>query len=102
MKFGDLLPLSGRHAGVSETVSTATSAEEMGFDSVCFYDLQLSCGCAYRQNVVCGNIKDIDLNKALVFCEVLTTISYIAARTSRITIPIVQMSCNVAIRIERY
>ena len=86
MKFGVLLPLSGPHTGVSEIVSTAVKAEEMGFDSAWSYDLQLSGGPAYRQHVVCGSIEDVDPNKPPVFYEPLTTLSYIAAKTSRITI----------------
>ena len=86
MKFGVLLPLSGPHASVSGIVSTATNAEEMGLDSVWSYDLQLSGGTAYREHVVCGSIEDVDSSKPPVFYEPLTTLAYVAARTTRITI----------------
>ncbi|MHB8566357.1 MAG: LLM class flavin-dependent oxidoreductase [Nitrososphaerales archaeon] len=86
MKFGILLPLSGPHGGVSEILSTALHAEEMDFDSVWSYDLQLSGGAAYRQHVVCGSIEDIDPKKPPVFYEPLTTLAYIAAKTTRISI----------------
>ena len=86
MKFGVLLPLSGPHSGVSEIISTATTAEDFGFDSVWSYDLQFSGGQAYTQHVVCGSIEEVDPNKPPVFYEPLTTLSFIAAKTSRINI----------------
>jgi len=86
MKFGVLLPLSGPHGGVSEILSTALHAEELGFDSVWSYDLQLSGGTAYRQHVVCGSIEDVDPSKPPVFYEPLTTLAYVAAKTTRIEI----------------
>ncbi|MGI0092068.1 MAG: LLM class flavin-dependent oxidoreductase, partial [Nitrososphaerales archaeon] len=86
MKFGVLLPLSGPHAGIKEIVSTAVTAEELGYDSVWSYDLQLSGGEAYRRHVVCGSLEDVNPSKEPVFYEPLTTLSYIAAKTEKITI----------------
>lgn len=86
MKFGILLPLSGPHGGIQEIMSTATTAEELGFGSLWSYDLQLSGGTAYRQHVVCGSIEDVDPKKPPVFYEPLTTLAYIAARTTRISL----------------
>lgn len=86
MKFGLLLPLSGPHGGIKEIQSTAMLAEELGFDSVWSYDLQLSGGTAYRQHVVCGAIEDVDPSKPPVFYEPLTSLAFIAAKTTRISI----------------
>ena len=84
MKFGMLLPLSGPYAGVSEIVSTALAAEDNGFDSVWSYDLQLSGTQAYRRHVVFGRVEDINPKNPPIFYEPLTTLSYLAAKTSRI------------------
>lgn len=86
MKFGVLLPLSGPHASVDGIVSTAVKAEEMGYDSVWSYDLQLSGGQAYRQHVVCGSIEDVNPKGEPVFFEPLTTLAYIASKTSKISL----------------
>lgn len=87
MKFGLFLPMSGALARIDEVIKATLAAESLGYDSVWVYDMSLTqTRDNYRNNLVCGSWEDIDPQGDPEFVEPLTTMSALAAVTSKIEI----------------
>lgn len=86
VKFGIRLPVSGPLANPSAIRKAAQAAENLGYDSVWVHDFISWTKAMDRSHVSCGAIDLIDDDTMPVMFETLTTLAYVAAVTSRVTI----------------
>ncbi len=84
MKFGVRLPNSGPLARRDNIVKVADEAERMGFDSVWVHDHILWGTEQHRTHLSAGSAEALDDSQKPNFYESITTLSYLAGRTSRV------------------
>ncbi len=88
MKFGIRLPNSGPLATRKNIVEVADSAERLGFESVWVHDHILWGTEQHRTHLSAGSAEALDESQKPNFYESITTLSYIAGRTSNVKLGI--------------
>src|SRR5580698_10321766 len=84
MKFGVRLPNSGPLANRENIVRVAGEAERLGYHSVWVHDHVLWGSDQHRTHLSAGSAEALTEAQRPNFYESVTTLSYIAGRTSRI------------------
>jgi probable F420-dependent oxidoreductase len=83
-QFGVRLPVAGPLADPSAILRVATEAERLGFDALWVHDYIVWTKELNRTHVSCGSIEVVREDQDPLFFESLTTLSFVAAATSRI------------------
>ena len=84
VSFGVRVPNSGPLASVENIARAATEAEAMGFDSVFVHDHVVWSTAMHRHHISSGAHEALTDDQSADFYESLTTLSYLAALTSRV------------------
>ncbi|WP_163908479.1 LLM class flavin-dependent oxidoreductase [Mycolicibacterium tokaiense] len=80
------MPNSGPLSSVANINRAAVEAEEMGFDSIFLHDHVVWSTEMHRHHISSGAHEALDSDQSADFYEALTTIGYLAAKTSRVRI----------------
>jgi len=80
------VPNSGPLSSVANINRAAVEAEEMGFDSIFLHDHVVWSTEMHRHHISSGAHEALDSDQSADFYEALTTIGYLAAKTSRVRI----------------
>jgi len=88
MKFGIRLPNSGPLATRENMVKVAEEAEKLGFDSIWVHDHILWGTEQHRTHLSAGSAEALDKTQGPNFYESITTLSYIAGRTTNVRLGI--------------
>lgn len=86
VSFGVRVPNSGPLTSVENITRAATEAEEMGFDSIFLHDHVVWSSEMHRHHISSGAHEALSADQSADFFESLTTIGYLAAKTSRVRI----------------
>lgn len=86
ISFGVRVPNSGPLSSVANINRAAVEAEEMGFDSIFLHDHVVWSTEMHRHHISSGAHEALDSDQSADFYEALTTIGYLAAKTSRVRI----------------
>jgi len=86
ISFGVRVPNSGPLTSVANITRAATEAEEMGFDSIFLHDHVVWSSEMHRHHISSGAHEALDEDQSADFFESLTTIGYLAAKTSTVRI----------------
>ncbi len=86
VSFGVRVPNSGPLTSVDNITRAATEAEQMGFDSIFLHDHVVWSGEMHRHHISSGAHEALDEDQAADFFEALTTVGYLAAKTSAVQI----------------
>lgn len=84
IEFGVRVPNSGPLSSVANVVRAATTAEELGFDTVWVHDHVVWSSEMHRHHISSGSHEALSDDQTADFYEALTVLSYLAARTRRI------------------
>ncbi|MHB8565827.1 MAG: LLM class flavin-dependent oxidoreductase [Nitrososphaerales archaeon] len=86
--FGVRLPISGPFAGVDSVASTAKAAESLGYSGVWCHDYITWTKELHNVHISCGSFEALKLGQEPKFFESFSTLAYVSAFTSRITVGI--------------
>jgi probable F420-dependent oxidoreductase len=86
ISFGVRVPNSGPLTSVANITRAATEAEEMGFDSIFLHDHVVWSTEMHRHHISSGAHEALVDDQTADFFEALTTIGYLAAKTSAVRI----------------
>ncbi|WP_163700729.1 LLM class flavin-dependent oxidoreductase [Mycolicibacterium agri] len=86
VSFGVRVPNSGPLSSVANITRAATEAEEMGFDSIFLHDHVVWSTAMHRHHISSGAHEALADDQSADFYEALTTIGYLAAKTSSVRI----------------
>jgi probable F420-dependent oxidoreductase len=86
VSFGVRVPNSGPLASVANISRAAVEAEEMGFDSIFLHDHVVWSNEMHRHHISSGAHEALGDDQSADFYEALTTIGYLAAKTTRVRI----------------
>jgi probable F420-dependent oxidoreductase len=86
VSFGVRVPNSGPLTSVDNITRAATEAEQMGFDSIFLHDHVVWSTAMHRHHISSGAHEALADDQSADFFESLTTIGYLAAKTSRVRI----------------
>lgn len=86
--FGVRLPISGAFSGVDAIASTARNAESFGFSGVWCHDYITWTKELHNVHISCGSYEALKPNQEPKFFESFSTLAYVSALTSRITVGI--------------
>lgn len=84
LSFGVRLPVAGTFARPEAIVRVATAAEELGFEAAWVHDYIVWTRELDRTHISCGSAEAIGEDQLPLFFESLTTLAYVAAKTSAI------------------
>jgi probable F420-dependent oxidoreductase len=84
IEFGVRVPNSGPLSGVANVVRAATTAEQLGFDSVWVHDHVVWSGEMHRHHISSGSSEALGDDQTADFYEALTMLAYLAAKTTTI------------------
>ena len=84
IEFGVRVPNSGPLSSIANIVQVAKAAEQMGFDSVWVHDHVIWSSEMHRHHISSGSAAALGADQTADFYESLTTLGYLAAKTSRI------------------
>jgi probable F420-dependent oxidoreductase len=84
IEFGVRVPNSGPLSSVANVVRAAQTAEQLGFDSVWVHDHVVWSGEMHRHHISSGSTEALGEDQNADFYEALTTLAYLAARTTTI------------------
>jgi len=88
VSFGVRVPNSGPLTSVENIVRAAQESEEMGFDSIFLHDHVVWSSEMHRHHISSGAHEALAEDQSADFYESLTTVGYLAAKTSRVQIGI--------------
>lgn len=88
MKFGVRLPNSGPFASAKNIVEVAEEAERLGYESVWVHDHILWGTEQHKTHLSAGSAEALDESQKPNFYESITTLSYIAGKTSKVRLGI--------------
>jgi probable F420-dependent oxidoreductase len=86
VSFGVRVPNSGPLTSVENVTRAATEAEQMGFDSIFLHDHVVWSSEMHRHHISSGAHEALTDDQPADFFEALTTIGYLAAKTSSVKI----------------
>ncbi|MGI0078828.1 MAG: LLM class flavin-dependent oxidoreductase [Nitrososphaerales archaeon] len=86
--FGVRVPISGPFAGADAISKTAKKAESLGFSGVWCHDYVTWTKELHNVHISCGSLETLRPDQEPKFFESLTTLSYLAGITSRLTLGI--------------
>jgi probable F420-dependent oxidoreductase len=86
VSFGVRVPNSGPLTSVENITRAATEAEQMGFDSIFLHDHVVWSSEMHRHHISSGAHEALADDQSADFFEALTTIAYLAAKTSSVKI----------------
>lgn len=86
ISFGVRVPNSGPLCSVQNITRAAEEAEQMGFDSIFLHDHVVWSSEMHRHHISSGAHEALGDDQSADFYEALTTIGYLAAKTSRVRI----------------
>ncbi len=86
--FGVRLPISGPFAGADSVASTARAAESLGYSGVWCHDYITWTKELHNVHISCGSFEALKPGQAPNFFESFSTLAYVSALTSRITVGI--------------
>jgi probable F420-dependent oxidoreductase len=86
--FGVRLPISGPFAGVDALAKTARRAEALGYSGVWCHDYITWTAELHNVHISCGSFEALRPNQKPNFFESLSTLAYVSAITSRLTLGI--------------
>ncbi|WP_082753839.1 LLM class flavin-dependent oxidoreductase [Mycobacterium sp. NAZ190054] len=86
ISFGVRVPNSGPLASVANITRAAEEAEQMGFDSIFLHDHVVWSSEMHRHHISSGAHEALGDDQSADFYEALTTIGYLAGKTSRVQI----------------
>lgn len=86
IRFGVRVPNSGPLSSVENIVAAARRAEELGFDAVWVHDHVVWSSEMHRHHISSGAHEALADDQTADFYEALTTLGYLAAVTSRVTL----------------
>jgi probable F420-dependent oxidoreductase len=86
VSFGVRVPNSGPLSSVENITRAATEAEQMGFDSIFLHDHVVWSTEMHRHHISSGAHEALADDQSADFFEALTTIGYLAAKTSTVRI----------------
>src|SRR5262244_2791463 len=86
VRFGVRVPNSGPLSSVENIAAAARRAEELGFDSVWVHDHVVWSSEMHRHHISSGAHEALADDQTADFYEALTTLGYLAAVTSTITL----------------
>ncbi|MBI2183877.1 MAG: LLM class flavin-dependent oxidoreductase [Thaumarchaeota archaeon] len=84
LEFGIRLPVSGPFAGIENILRVAQQAEILGYDSVWVHDHIIWSSESHRKHVASGSVEAVTDSQEPVFLEALTSLSYLAALTTKV------------------
>ena len=87
-EFGIRVPISGPFASVDAIARTATTAESFGFDGVWCHDYITWTKELHNVHISCGSLETLHPDQKPNFFESVSTLSYLAALTRKITLGI--------------